>query len=132
MPSFLRTHHNPWNEYSNPNGTDFIYNLLNEMPKINGNDFILLDKEIRINRRGTFPIPIGVESTRPSSNYFICQDVPNDPTKFKVMLKYGPDVSTDEPQPLDDKDLKVYNRYTKDNGYPHSPHRYPIEGKLQV
>ena len=129
VPYYLRKEHIQWNEFCNPNGEDFLFNVLADLPEVTGENFICLDKEIKIKRENSFTVPIGTECTKPTSHFFICQNHPTDPKMFQVRLRYDPEVETDSPQLLDScKDLQVYQRYTKDKGFPHSPHRYPRSG----
>ena len=105
--------------------------VLKKLPEVTGEDFVLLDKEIHIKRPGLHTVPIGTECTRPGF-YFTTEDCKDDPSKYKVKLKYPNEVEEDAPQPLDNEDLKVYKRYTRKKGYPHSPHRYGKRGKYHT
>ena len=130
VPSYLRGQIS-WSDFSNPCGKDFLMDVLKKLPEVTGEDFVLLDKEIHIKRPGLHTVPIGTECTRPGF-YFITEDCQDDPSKYKVKLKYPNEVPEDAPQPLDNQDLKVYKRYTREKGYPHSPHRYGKRGKYNT
>ena len=110
----------------NTHGIFLLNKILSDRVTNGEPNSLILAKNIKIcDKNGETLLFLPESVTRPTSDHFTTTDI--DAQTFEIALTNPPKCTAKE-QPLDDnKDLKVYQSYSKEQGFPFSPHRYPLD-----
>ena len=136
-PVFIPPGLNKWkyNDFSNQDGHDFIYDILYEMWDLPTREYsLVLDKNIHIFRPDNDSIiPMGSRITRPPNGvYFNVVENVQDQT-YTVSLSQPPSDFAGINEELNSHAvLTEYHKYTRKNGYKYDPHCWPREQRKEM
>ena len=113
----------------NTSGTFFIQKILSDQIKFGGSNSLVVHRNIVIkDGEGNNLLFLTELVTKLDSKYLSVTNVDGECFEFSLV---SPPVSRAKEQELDNSNLVVYQKYTKKNGFPFSPHRWPKEVTME-
>ena len=113
-----------WNLFSNPDACVFIYNVLSKKHELNDEeDFLVLDREIRILRENDFTVSLGPSVLQPKGPFIVNENLNNNQFIVRLLHPSGPLDMTPLSIMERDEFVDLHRFSTRDGKFPYQPHQ---------